>query len=256
MKWDFYLIITMRKLLLLISAAFTVNASAQSIVLKNNANSATITPNSVITITTAVNDVTAFTFDIMNNSGVQQSYNAKRYDITLNAGADAYFCFAGTCYGAATYSAGPLTLQAGESASQLSGSYQMLVADLSEGPVSGYSEVKYTFWNASNVNDSVQVTLKYNAVSGIVKQAGSVLKAEIFPVPSAGEVFLSLNTIRSASAQIVLCNAAGQVVSVKTKQLIAGDNTIELGGENLIPGVYTAKIKVDNVIQSRSFIIK
>ena len=108
--------------------------SQTSILLKNDGTASTLAANEIIYMDVPVETNAKVTIDIKNTSNSTKSYVAKRYDVLLNADAtstaQAYFCIAGTCYGPPTMvSPTPLTLNSQQSASDLQGPYQMLVAD-------------------------------------------------------------------------------------------------------------------------------
>src|SRR5688572_22893890 len=127
----------MKKLLQIASLVLATSGFAQNIVIINNANMQTVPAGGVTFLSTTAGNNTNNTYDIQNTSSSTQTYVATRYDIILNSGADAYFCFGGTCYGPGTTTSQYLVLNAGQKASQVSGQYQMLTADLDEGPTVG-----------------------------------------------------------------------------------------------------------------------
>jgi hypothetical protein len=247
----------MKKLLLALSTVFSLTTLGQSsILLTNNGTAATLAPNSIIDLTTQPSSNTNITLDIKNTSGSQKSYNAKRYDVILNNGADAYFCFAGTCYGPPTYSAGPITLNASQSASQLPGQYNMLVADLDEGPVVGISLIKYTFVNASNNADSVQVSLRYNSPTAINEVAEAVSSLDVFPNPATESATIKVVSSKGGNAVLTVYNALGATVNNRNIFLSAGKNKIDLNVESMPSGVYFANIKTGNNTVTKKFIVK
>ncbi|HQQ95169.1 MAG TPA: T9SS type A sorting domain-containing protein [Bacteroidia bacterium] len=137
-----------------------------SIQLTDYGNSTIVSPNSAILVDVNASTTVNYTVDVKNTSNVTKQYWIKRYDVVLNPGADAYFCFASYCYGPPTiYSPHAITLTAGQSASQLGiTNFQMLVMDLTEPATSGYSHIKYTVFDSINPNDSVQFSMKYNSI--------------------------------------------------------------------------------------------
>lgn len=162
----------MKKLFTILTLSSCLGIGAQTTIqLSNNGNSTTLAPNTTIALTTTANAKTLVVIDIKNTGNATHSYSAKRYDIVLNTvsstttAATAYFCFAGGCYPDVTFvSPNSLSLNAGQSASEIHSSNQMLQADLDEATAVGYSLVKYTFFNTANTADSVQISLEYNGV--------------------------------------------------------------------------------------------
>lgn len=161
----------MKKIFTLLSVAFVINANSQSsLLVTNTENSETLTANGIIPITTSASGNSKVTIDIKNNSAATKSYGVKRYDVVLNSTAtetaSAYFCFAGGCYPDITMvSPNNITLNAGQSASDIHTNYQMLTTDLDEISIVGFSHVKYTFFNVTNTADSIQISIQYNGVT-------------------------------------------------------------------------------------------
>lgn len=236
----------MKKTLLLLTSCVLsqFSYSQVSIELRNVATSATIAANTVINLTTSASNNTQFTFDIKNISNGTRSYNAKRYDITLNNGADAYFCFAGTCYGSnVLVSPTPLSLSAGQSASQLSGNFNMLVADLDEGASVGLSVIKYTFINTQLSSDSIQVTLRYNVPTSI-KQTNSLNSSfSLNPNPTSNQTKVKFSSNTNSTSTIKLINSLGQIVFEKNHETVVGENTVDLNLDNYSTGAYFVTIE-------------
>jgi len=250
----------MKKHLIIALAAFSANVFAQSsIQLRHVQNgNALLAPNDIIYTTTKANKTTAVDIDITNTGTVTTTYKAKRYDIILNNGADASFCFAGNCFPSSTdVSPGGTTLSGGQSASQSSSDYQMLTADLLEGTVMGVSYIKYTFFNASNPNDSVQISIKYNVAApvGIKEVSKNLSSFEIFPNPAKETTSILVNSAKAFDSQIALYNSIGEIVYKKQISITEGKNKIEITLENLPAGVYFASIKTAESTVSKKLII-
>lgn len=248
----------MKNFLLFASVVLSANVFAQNTLqLKHVEASTTLTPNAIVTASTSPGANIKVTFDLKNISSTSQTYNAYRYDKTLNSGAAAYFCFAGTCYGDQTFvSPTALTLNPGQSASQLSGQYNMLVSDLDEGPAVGFSEVRYTFKNVSNPADSAQVIVQYNQVMGLKNNAGNVSALSVYPNPASHNVFIKLSSNNDDNALISVVNLLGSVVMEEKRNLSAGDNTLNFNVESLPAGVYFANVKTGNTLSTKKFIVK
>lgn len=151
--------------------------SQSSIMMLVSNGTQTLNNGAVITLTTAIGQETKQIVDIRNiSANTTNTYKVKRTDVVLNNGADAYFCFGGSCYGPGTPDApNALSLNAGQKASDLNSQqnpYYPLSADLYEGGTAiSYSEVYYKFYNVANPNDTASFILKYNSLpSGITNQ--------------------------------------------------------------------------------------
>ena len=252
----------MKKLLLSILSIASMAATAQnSILLTNTSSASTITPNSNTNLVTTAGGNTNVIVDIKNTSGASKLYNVKRYDIQLNSAgsttASAYFCFAGNCYPASIMvSATTITLGSNQSASQLSGQYNMLIADLDEASSVGASIVKYTFINTATASDSVQFTLKYNVPLGVNEITNTISSFEAFPNPATDFTTFKINSKTNTDAKFEVYNALGSSVSSKTIALIEGKNKIDYNVENLSSGIYFASIKIGTSSITKKFIVK
>jgi hypothetical protein len=236
---------------MLVCAAAGLQLAAQSsLLITNNTTSTPLAPNAVVSMTTTKEATSLVVFDIKNTSGSTKSYHAKRYDVVLNkvqadqTEAAAYFCFAGTCYGANVDSSqNALQLSAGQSASQLQGLYQMLNADLDEASSVGFSHVKYTFFNAANRSDSVQISIRYNDTpTGLKDQGNNLTSLSVFPVPAKEKVNLTVNTVYGSVSKLVLFNSIGDKVFEKTVSLNTGRTNVEINTEHLSSGIYIVSL--------------
>jgi len=238
-------------------AAITVYSQG-TIRITNTGNSQTVVPNSFIDLTTSANANTNVIFDVTNTGTTTNVYNAKRYDLVLNSGAAAYFCFAGNCYGPGVLvSPNSLTLTPGQSASEIAGLYQKLVADLDEGPATGVSRVKYTFINASDVNDSIQVTLRYNDPAAGLKEVNSSLNTFLLsPNPANDYTSIKINSNNNYTGSLSVFNSIGSLVSEKNISVTKGDNKIVLNTTELNTGIYFVSLKAGEAVVTKKLIIK
>lgn len=249
----------MKKTLLLIAAFAGFDLLAQnSIQLNLYTSTVALVPNEVVGASTTPNGNTKVTFDIKNTSGSTKMYLAKRYDTQLNTGGDAYFCFAGNCYiSMVTQSPNALTLTAGQSASQLPGQYNMLIADLDEGPAVGPSIIRYTFFNQNQVSDSIQVSIHYNVPTGMSAHSATQLSGlDLYPNPVDNHAVIRLNSSAAGDCKISVYNALGSVVNERNAVLVEGKNKIELNTESLSAGIYFASVKMGSGTVTKKFVVK
>jgi len=229
---------------------------------------ASLSPNQVLTISTAAATNTKTTFDIRNTTASPQTFRAKRYDLVLHTApdatqAEAYFCFAGSCYGSGVkISLNDLHLQPGKSASDTTianplAAFYMLIADLDEASTVGYSLVKYTFQNVNTPNDSIQISVKYNSQGvGISKVNNEVASFDVYPNPASESAFLKINALQSFDSKLLIYNSLGSLISEKTTVVNEGKNNVDLKIENLSPGLYFVSIKTRESSVTRRLIIK
>ncbi len=253
----------MKKIILPFIALLVSNhiLSQNSILLTNNGTAATLAPNEVIYMTTQASSNTKVTIDVKNVGTTTQSYIAKRYDVLLNtvntSTAVAYFCIAGSCYGPPTIvSPTPLTLNSMQSASQLQGQYQMLVADLDEADAVGESHVKYTFQNTNNASDSVQVSIKYNAVpAGIKNTQLTENNLIISPNPTTDALNIFLDSDQNITSDIMIYNSLGEIVFSQKQQFNHDNNNIKIDVKTLSSGVYFVSLDTANSIITKKLVI-
>ncbi len=230
----------MKKLLQIASLVFATSAMAQtSIQVTNTGNNQTVAANGVVFLSTTPSNNTNLTFDVKNTSASTQTYVAVRYDAILNSGADAYFCFAGTCFGPGTTISGYLVLAPGQSASQITGQYQQLSTDLDEGATAGLSHIKYSFKNVNTAADSVQINLRYNdPAAGVKESSNASVRFDVFPNPAVNEINVRVNITKAQTSSVRVLNGLGQVVITKSVSLNAGSNTIQIDTKQLPTGNY------------------
>lgn len=252
----------MKKTILIALTALTSAAFAQSSIQVKCAElqNTVIAPNSVIYgFATIAEDNVALHFDVKNTSNTTKTYIVKRYDVTLNNQAEAYFCFAGQCYGASTYSSPySLTLTAGQSASEIPGSFNTITADLTEYSTTiGISYIKYSIINTTNASDSLQFTIAYNVSSPVgIKETSKVFSSlEIFPNPAKEIATISISSARAFESTVAVYNALGEVVYSKPVSLLEGKNKVEINLEQLPSGVYFATLKNGNASISKRLIV-
>lgn len=215
-----------------------------SFIVINQTNNGTITPNTVINLTTSPNNNTNITFDVKNTSTSTKKYIVKRYDALLNAGANAYFCFAGNCYGPPTMlSPYSLTLSPGTAASQLPGSYNMLTADLDEGSSVGQSIIKYTIANEDTPSDSLQFIIHYNSPAS----ANELNIKNYFNVyPAFFNEYINVKSSIESKTTIEIIDITGKIV-YKNEFIFGNDRKkYTLQTTDLNNGVYFVRISISN----------
>jgi hypothetical protein len=232
---------------LVLFLAITQIMLAQSSILMLVSNSTqTLNNGAVISLTTALGQETKQIVDIRNISvNTTNTYKVKRQDVVLNNGADAYFCFGGSCYGPGTPDApNALSLNAGQKASDLNSQqnpYYPLSADIYEGgTMVAFSQVYYKFYNVANPNDTASFTIKYNAIPvGITVQN---MESGYNIYHSADQK--SISVIRKATVP-----AKGQIFNIEGKpvfQFNCNSEQTDLQLQTLAAGFYTIRFSDSN----------
>ncbi len=235
----------MKKLLLLIStlAIGLSNANAQtSIELYDGTVGGLVANNAVLEETVAAGDQSHYLISVKNISNSTKTYGLRRTDVVLNSGADAYFCFAGTCcVPSTTTSPNNITLASGQVDVPTQIYYDENVAQ-------GYSEVKYEVFNINDPSDVATFTFRYNSSVTAVKNYASLFTSvsDVYPNPAAGKAQIVINSALNHNATVSITNALGSVVSTKSLELTTGKNNISLDSENLTSGIYFATISSGN----------
>lgn len=250
----------MKKILLFISLGIaSIGLSQTSIQVTNTNNTATVAANEIVYLTTTAGNNTNRIFDIKNTSATTQTYILVRYDVQLNSGASAYYCFAGSCYGPSTIvSPVPLVLNAGQSASQSTVAFMMLTADLDEGATVGQSHIKYSFKSTTVAADSLQFSMKFNyPIPASVKEYANPFKSfEISPNPANENVNISFSYKGSDMGEVSLINALGQTVYARPITLNDGKNKLNINVNELPNGIYFAKLKCGDFISTKKITIQ
>ena len=251
----------MKKILLFISLSIAaVGLSQSSLVITNTNASATLAPNAIIYLTTTAGNNVKRILDIKNISVSTKSYVVVRYDVQLNAGSSAYYCFAGSCFGPSTItSPSTLVLSSGASASSSTVAFNMLTADHDEAATVGQSIVKYSFKNIAVIADSVQIVMKYNypdPMASVQEFANPFKSFEISPNPANDNINISLNFKGSDIGEISLINAIGQTVYAKPISFNDGKNKLNINVNELPNGIYFAKVKSGDFISTKKIIIQ
>lgn len=256
----------MKKVLMIFSIALSYGISAQSSIGMQLYDSLSsdiyyIPNNGIIHIKTKANKNSATDVDFTNLGSISNRYKVKRLDVLLNTDALANFCFAGNCYpDNILVSNDTITLAPGQSLAQLSeitGDFELIKADLVEGPVVGKSTIDYTIFNVDVPSDKVTFTLKYNAPEavGIKENVKNLSDFSIFPNPAKESAVINLNSAKAMQSSLSVYNALGEVVLQKDLSLLEGKNKIELNTEILKSGIYFVSIANGSNSISKKLII-
>jgi hypothetical protein len=162
-----------------------------------------------------------------------------------------YFCW-GVCYGPTTYvSPFPQTIQAGAVNDQFYGDYNPQ-------SIPGKSTITYVFFDMNNVNDSVAVTVEFNASPAT---ADNELPSEIcissaYPNPAINTVCLDYNLPGAFNkASVVISNILG--AQVKEVVLYNNSGKVQIPVSDLENGIYFYSVVADNqLVVTRKFVVK
>lgn len=247
----------MKKLLLIASTAFlglTSLTAQTSMQLTNNSTGDPITNGSVFLEDVTVGNQSHVYIQLKNISSSSVTYAVKKTEVTLNPGADAYFCWGGQCFPASTTItpvANYVTLTAGQTYAPQSFYYD-------ENNTTGFSEIQYQIYDVNNTSDAINFTFKFNPTLASVKDNNNILSSvsDVYPNPSANKAQIKVaSKINTNRASVSITNALGSLVSVKNIDLITGENNIQLDSESLNSGIYFATITSGNNKIVKKFVV-
>jgi hypothetical protein len=191
---------------------------------------------------------------IKNNATVAKDVKVKKLIMdgdtltnTINS-----FCWGIQCYPPDTYeSPFPLTIQAGELATNFYGEYQPMT-------VPGISRVMYVFFDINDRNDSVAVTVEYNASPASIDDnlANQVQFSEAYPNPAVNEVKIDYSIpVSVKKATIVITNMLGS--EVKKVDLDELEGTARIKVSEMLNGIYFYSLLADDkLVLTRKFVVK
>jgi hypothetical protein len=161
-----------------------------------------------------------------------------------------YFCW-GLCFTPFTYtSPNSLNIQPGQTLEDFYGDYNPF-------NVIGISHITYVFFDMNNVNDSVAITVEFNASpASILDPAAGVKFSEAYPNPAISVVNIDYTLSSSISrAAVVISNMLG--CRVKEIPLTESAGKIQLPVYDLVNGIYFySLVGDDRVILTRKFIVE
>jgi len=163
----------------------------------------------------------------------------KKEEIVMLPGASSSICWAGYCYGPEmTVSTFPLDMPPGDTVSGCFGHF---------GPngCRGVSIIRWTFFNESDPNDSLSITVQYSTFPSATKNISDPdnYLSVAGPVPAHDQIVIRYSLPAGKSGRIELRNPSGKVVSVSGSVILAGTFTFSTPG--LPSGIYYCSLKFD-----------
>jgi len=161
-----------------------------------------------------------------------------------------YFCW-GLCFPPFVYeSPNVLTIEPGATNEEFYGDYTAF-------NIPGISRVMFVFFDANQPNDSVAVTVEFNASPASVgDMAKSVKFSEAYPNPATSVVNVDYALTTGISrASVVLTNMLGS----RVKEIVLTEQTgrIQIPVSELVNGIYFYSLVAnDQVILTRKFVVK
>lgn len=237
----------MKRILSIILIAINACLFGQTSLLVTDAsNSQSITPGQTFTVMTVPSLTYATLYNVTNTGSGTHTYVAYRYEmISSSTGGASSFCYAGGCYGPPAYISALQTLTVGQSASDISGSFQMMSVDYEEGASSSYSLVKYTIKSVDSPGDSIQFSYKYNSPNAVRELKRSITHFNVWPNPATEHLSIQLNDQSEIDGDVFLLNLLGQKIkSIK----VSHASIISLNVSDVPKGIYFVSLRSEEGI--------
>ena len=207
----------------------------------------TIAPNSTIVQAGTPDSVELITYlNVKNISNNPVSVLCKKTELTMLDSTEITMCWAGGCYGSSTYiSPNAKDIAAGQTITEFSGHYTQIAFGHF---TSGLSVVRWVFYDETNANDSVSVTVRYTTFpTGLddAKEPQGML-SNAYPNPANGNATCSYSLHSGSQGTILIRNILGE--SVQTHLLSASSGKVTINSMNLSDGIYFCSLLVDGKI--------
>jgi hypothetical protein len=241
----------MKKILLLFTVLIISGAiSAQNILLSDG--NGPIEPNSTVYVIGEPDQTEPIQarINVTNNTSSAMDILVKKIVVDTLTGTSNYFCW-GVCYPAWVYEAqGPVNLEAGATTEGFYGDY------VPEG-IPGKSHIMYVWWDAANPDDSVAVTVEFNASpAGIDDQANATAITKVYPNPAISFVNFDYRFNNTATdSRIIISNILG--AEIMEVELNGYEGTKRINVSELTEGIYFYNvISNDRLIETKKLIIR
>ncbi|MDQ3048858.1 MAG: T9SS type A sorting domain-containing protein [Bacteroidota bacterium] len=239
--------------LCLISSAYF--AGAQTIVLLDEAMN--VVSNTIIDIPMTVSSNHNEEILSYNPTASDETQKVLRTIYTVDPADQTQFCWGGLCYGFSTnLSSLSATIPTMDTISFNQSPGMGFHAIFNSSAVTGTRVVHYKFYDTTNPNDTVGVTLRYNIVAGIndeSKANGSISNA--FPNPSSTTIAIKYDLNEFATeGKIVFHDMLGKAV----KEIVLNDKqgTAKVNVSEMNAGIYFYTFMVnDKVLSTKKLVI-
>ena len=194
--------------------------------------------------------------DVKNISGNSITIKCIKTNLTLPAGAESYYCFAGNCYSVTTdTSSSSATLTAGQ---QISFNNFPADVDAHSGyydafGASGIAEVQYCFYDVNDTSDETCVTITYETTTNTAIDDFQPLTklGDFYPNPASEMVYFTFN---GNAATLKLIDILGNNVK---EILLSQEGIQKLDLSDMNKGIYFGNLIVnDEVVSIKKLIVK
>ena len=193
--------------------------------------------------------------EVKNTSSNTITVVCQKTNLSLPVGAESFYCFAGTCYGAAQTTPSAIAdLVPGQQFSFANSDPEAHSGYYDAYGVTGIAEVQYCFYDANNPSDETCVTITYDCAAAPTSfndfNKPSTI-SEFYPNPANG---LTHFTFNGKEAKIKIMDILGNEVKfIQLEQ--SGVKKIDL--TDMSKGIYFGNLIVNNeVVSIKKLIVK
>jgi hypothetical protein len=254
LKMNYKNLITMKKILLsLLCLTLFSGIFAQSFSITDT-NGVVLNPGATIQfLGDPADEVIKAVIYLKNNSDAAKDVKVKK---VINQGdtlpgTNNTFCFGGLCFPPTTYLSPSYSMGPGEV-------YKGFYGDYNPQTVPGISRIMYVFFDVNNTNDSVAVTVEYNASPASVNDdlAALVKFSDAYPNPATDVVsveYMIPGTVKKAS--IAITNMLGSKIREVNLEDLSGKSRIPVS--DLMNGIYFYSLVADHqLVLTKKFVVK
>jgi len=239
---------------LILFSAIGLSVYAQSLELSNN--QGVIPANAIIVQEGSPDSVELITYLLVKNIGSKTiDVLCKKSQLSMLDSTEITMCWAGSCYSPLTHiSPNAQTITVGQTITDFVGHYTQSAFQHFK---PGESVVRWVFYDQSNVNDSMSVTVKYTTYPLGVDDAKAKLGvlSNAYPNPSIAHTSFSYAIPSDATGEIIIRNLLGS--NVYSEQLQSSTGKVTITTENLSDGIYFYSLVIDGrVSQTKKLIVK
>jgi len=187
----------------------------------------------------------------VTNSGIETgNFHVKRSIVTPLAGSANWFCWGSNCYL-------PTIEQSLNAVSIIDGlSNSSFKAHLSPSGSVGNAEIRYTFFNAANPNDSSSINVQYEVTAlSTGPNLSSPATISVFPNPATEYIRFEYADLLTESS-IEILNPLGKTIAVINE--LALDGAVVFPLLKMSPGIYFYRLhsKTNRAIKAGRFMVR
>jgi hypothetical protein len=200
-----------------------------------------IVPDATIVQSGSPDHGTFFTYlNVTNTSAAGLAVKCKKTEIRMLDSTTVFMCWAGVCYSAAVFtSSNSQPIGPGETYYDYKGTYHQVAYN---NYIPGESVVRWTFFDESNPDDSVSVTVIYATWPvGTPERNGQEATLTVFPNPAGDQITVGTRGWNDGPVEVQIHDMTGIKVSSVHAEIFAG--SIELSTRQLKNGVYICTVK-------------